>query len=272
MALPLTAAGCPEDDDNDRVELARLAGELRRLQIRYGIADVGSQRLEDRVRSRRGRIRIIDEQMAELAAERRRLITEIAGYQKALRLARSTEIEQLRQAHAEAWSPFAIRAYRVWHLRQGRLFGAARVPWEEPELTAVCGRGAGRDEVPHSDGRCGVPACGIYAAKHPDHLIRNFAVAWPGAMGLVELSGKVVEHAEGYRAQHARVIALAVVAGGRWLATDAADVIAAAVHDPVHALARWGQPGRSRHEPWAKIIEYLIERETGPWTSESNSA
>ena len=270
MALPLTATGSPDDDD--RAELERLARELRLLQMRYGIADVGSKRLDDRVRSRRGRIRVIDEQMAELAAEKRRLVTEIAGYQKALRLARGHEIDQLRQAHDEAWSPFAIRAYRIWHLRQGRLYGAARMRWEEPELTAVCGRGAGRDEVPHSDGRCGVPPCGIYAAKHPDLLVRNFAVAWPGAMGLVELTGKVVEHAEGYRAQRARVVALAVVAGGRWLATDDEAVIASTFHDPTHALARWGELGRTKHEPWAKIIEYLVEREAGPWTSESNSA
>ncbi len=269
MALPLTAAGSPDDDD--RAESERLARELRRLQLRYGIADVDSQRLDDRVRSRRGRIRIIDEQMAELAAEKGRLVTEIAGYQKALRLARSFEIEQLRKTHDEAWSPFPIRAYRIWHLRQGRLYGAARTLWEKPELTAVCGRGAGRDEVPHSDGRCAEPPCGIYAAKRPDLLVRNFAVAWPGAIGLVELSGKVVEHAAGYRAKHARVVALAVVAGGRWLATDDAAVIATAFQDPTHALARWGEPGRSRHEPWAHIIEYLMEREAGPWTSENNS-
>jgi chorismate mutase len=272
MALPVASTAFPEDDDNERAELARLAGELRRLQLRYGIADVGSQRLDDRVRSRRGRIRIIDEQLAELAAERRRLVTEIAGYQKALHLARISEIERLRQVHAEAWSPFAIRAYRIWHMRQGRLFGAAQTLWEEPELTAVCGRGAGRDEVPHSDGRCGVPPCGIYASKHPDVLVRNFAAAWPGAMGLVELTGKVVEHAAGYRAERARVVALAVVAGGRWLTTDDPDVIAAAFHDPTHALARWGQLGRTRDEPWGQIIEYLMEREAGPWTSESNSA
>lgn len=270
MALPLAPAGSPDDDD--RAEVERLGGELRRLQLRYGIAGVGSQRLDDRVRSHRGRIRIIDEQMAELAAERRRLVTEVAGYQKALRLARSHEIDQLRKEHAEAWSPFPIRGYRLWHLRDGRLHGAARTLWEEPQLTAVCGRGAGRDEVPHSDGRCGVPACGIYAAKHPDLLVRNVAGSWQGAVGLVELTGKVVEHAGGYRALHASVVALAVVAAGRWLATDDVAVIAVAFHDPIHALARWGELGRCGRELQTNLVDYLMKREAGPWTSESNSA
>ena len=267
MALPVTSP----DDDGTRARAIRAARELRLLQMRYGIAETGTQRLDDRVRSHRGRLRIIGEQIAELEAEKHRLLGEMEGFEKALLLARTSEIEHLRQAHAEAWSPFGIRAYRVWQIRAGRLQGL-RVIWEQPELTAECGRGAGRDEVPHSDGRCGPPACGIYAAKRPEMLLRSFSLAFAGAMGLVELTGKVVEHRDGYRALHAHVVALGLIDGGRWLATDDAELIAAAFGDPVQTLARWGLLGRTLQEPWARITEYLIEREAGTWTSENNSA
>jgi hypothetical protein len=266
MALVVTSAA----DDGDRRDLARLARELRLLQMRYGAPEVVWPGLDDRVRSRRGRLRIIGEQIADLEAERQRLLAEIGGFEKALVLVRSTEIDRLRQAHAEVWSPFGIQGYRIWHLRHGRLQGA-RMVWEQPHLTAVCGRGAGRDEVPHSDGRCGPPACGIYAAKHPDLFLREFTMAWDGAMGVVELTGKVVEHTDGYRALHARVVALGLVGGGRWLATDREDRIATAFHDPAQALVRWGALDGSPRAPWVGIVEYLMEREAGPWTSENSS-
>ncbi len=268
MALPEV----PASPDDPRRESMRAAHELRLLQLRYGETVAGTERLDDRVRSHRGRLRFIAEQMAELETERRRLLSEIGGFEKALLLTRRSEIDRLRQTHAEAWSPFAIRGYRVWWLRSGRLQGAARVVWDEPHLRAVCGRRVGRDEVPHSDGNCGPPACGIYAAKHPGVLMREFSMAWDGAIGLVELSGKVVEHTAGYRALEAQVVALGLVGGGRYLVTDAEDVIESAFRDPAHALVRWGTLDRSPIEPWAAIVEYLMEREAGSWTSESNSA
>ena len=267
VALPVGSPDLPEDPPH----LGRLAAELRRYRLRYGApAPSPAQRLDDRVRSHRARLRFIDEQMVELAAERRRLAQEIAGYEKGLALVLRTEIERLRERHGEAWSPVAIRAYRVWQLDGGRMRGA-RTVWPDPWLVAECARGGGRAEVPHSDGRCGPPGCGIYAAKHPELLLKGFAMAWDGAMGLVELTGKVVEHTHGYRGQRAGVVALGLVGGGRWLTTDDPAVIAAAFHDPAQTLVRWGQHDRSPRAPWARITEYLIEREASTWTSESSS-
>jgi hypothetical protein len=238
--------------------------------MRYGAGEPAWQRLDDRVRSHRGRLRFIDEQIAELEAEKRRLRTEIRGFEKALVLVRRSEVDRLRKEHAEAWSPVPVRGYRVWTVHRDGLHGA-RMRWPEPNLTAECTRG-GRDEVPHSDGRCGPPACGIYAAKHPDLFFREFSTDWLGAMGLVELSGKVVEHTEGYRAQHARVVALGLVGRGRSLVTHDPAVIELAFADPDQALVRWGSHHASPRESWARISEYLISREEQPWTSESNSA
>src|SRR3990170_4076983 len=153
VALSVGSPDLPEDPPH----LGRLAAELRRYRLRYGApAPSPAQRLDDRVRSHRARLRFIDEQMVELAAERRRLVQEIAGYEKGLALVLRTEIERLRERHGEAWSPVAIRAYRVWQLDGGRMRGA-RTVWPDPWLVAECARGGGRAEVPHSDGRCGPP-------------------------------------------------------------------------------------------------------------------
>ncbi|HAX81297.1 MAG TPA: hypothetical protein DCY40_01860 [Actinobacteria bacterium] len=269
MALPATSADPP---DPDRPCLGRLAAQLRQYQVRYGVPEVPpAQRLDDRLRSGRGRLRFIDDQIAELTAERHRLRQELAGFEKGLALVLDDEIDRLRREHGEAWSPVPIRSYRMWQIRDGRMMGA-RLEWKDPWLTAGCARGNGRTEVPHSDGRCGTPPCGIYTAKHPELLLTGFGVLRVGAMGLVELSGKVVEHARGYRAEHARVVALGLVAGGRWLTTDSPGMVTAAFHDPEQTVVRWGSRYQSHAVAWAVITEYLIAREEPPWTSESNSA
>jgi hypothetical protein len=75
---------------------------------------------------------------------------------------------------------------------------------------------AGQNEgVPHSDGRCGRLGCGVYALKEAAMLTgpARGAAARPGVvLGAVALTGKVVEHELGYRAQYARAIA----AGALW--------------------------------------------------------
>jgi hypothetical protein len=239
---------------------------LRFLQVRYGIPAVpAADRLDDRLRAVRGRLRHVEEQIAELTAERIRLRQEAAGYEKGLTLAIGSELDRLRRRHGEAWSPTPIRAYRMWSLSDGGLRGA-RTQWLSPWLAAVCARGNGSLEVPHTDGRCGRPPCGIYTAKHPDLLLQGIGSPGSGAMGLVELTGKVVEHGRGYRAARARVVALGLIGGGRWLTTDAPDVVFAAFDDPVHALARWGRRHQSVAAAWAGITEYLVAREETPWT------
>ena len=141
---------------------------------------------------------------------------EIAGYEKGLRALLGDVLHEAEDREATLWSPIPVLAYRMWRLRDGRLHGV-RSAWSGPELEAHC-LGGGRVEgrsigVPHTDGECGKPPCGIYAYGAPQGLIGN--LIRPGhAVGLVALSGKVVEHERGYRAQFARVVALAVSDSG----------------------------------------------------------
>ncbi len=118
----------------------------------------------------------------------------------------------------EFWSPQSVLAFRMWELR-GRLQGAWRA-WDRPFREARCVSGrTERDDgaVPHTDGRCGHPPCGIYACKEPAQLLASFGLPEGSrrrVYGLVALSGKVVEHERGYRGQRATVVAAAVVGRG----------------------------------------------------------
>jgi hypothetical protein len=106
----------------------------------------------------------------------------------------------------------------MWDVR-GSLWGAARA-WDRPEHEARClSRRAGNSDVdvPHTDGRCGYPPCGLYCFKEPEQLLAAFGLPTGprlAVLGMVALSGKVVEHENGYRAQKARVLAAVAVGRG----------------------------------------------------------
>ena len=117
------------------------------------------------------------------------------------------------------WSPEAITGYRVWSVRHDRLDGMYR-PWSSPSHVAECGNRRPRSAVPHVGDRC---ECGIYAVKDPVWLATQF----PGlerphvAMGVVAMSGRVVEHTLGYRAERATVSQLAIrTRRGIWRSND----------------------------------------------------
>lgn len=134
-----------------------------------------------------------------------------------------------------------VLGFRMWDLRD-RVYGAFR-PWERPQYEAVClspGTGTDYSEVPHSDGRCGPPPCGLYCFKEPEQLLAAFGLPTGTArvvVGLVALSGKVVEHERGYRAKRVKVVAAAVVGAGRVVRFDGVERLEALFRRPQEALA-----------------------------------
>ncbi len=141
----------------------------------------------------------------------------------------------------EFWSPRPVLGFRLWEMR-GRLQGAWQA-WDHPfrEARCVSGRTESDDgEVPHTDGRCGYPPCGIYAFKEAADLVTAFDL--PGGRrhlvyGLVELSGKVVEHERGYRGRRASVVAAAVLGGGRLVRVEGSARLEALFTAPEEAVA-----------------------------------
>jgi hypothetical protein len=98
----------------------------------------------------------------------------------------------------EFWSPEPIIAWRTWWWN-GHTLKGVRAPWEGPELEAKC---SVCEEPPGWD--C---TCGIYAVKSTPrgHVVeRKGEAVW----GRVELSGLVIEHEDGYRASHVRILEL----------------------------------------------------------------
>jgi len=116
------------------------------------------------------------------------------------------------------WSPKPVYGFRVWQLLGEQLHGAKK-PWVIPQQTAVClHRWTSESPIPHEVSECGRPPCGIYVVKDPDR-IRDLVGSWfrqgpvTVFVGVAALSGRVIEHDTGYRAEHAEVVAGAAIAG-----------------------------------------------------------
>jgi hypothetical protein len=157
------------------------------------------------------------------------------------------------------WSPTPILGFRVWEV--GKQLHGAKRPWPTPTYEAGCLRGGTElqdDQIPHTGG-CRKPPCGIYAMKDPDALLRYGGPE--RAIGLVELSGKVVEHDFGYRARRATAVFLVVGwIGGEEIASTPEDV-AAVFADPQGWLESHRTAGaRRRFHPVGATLREAAER------------
>lgn len=105
------------------------------------------------------------------------------------------------------WSPTAVTGWRRWAWDGSVLHGYWSA-WSENTKVAVCESCV---EVPGW-----AHTCGIYAVKDPggvDAAFANRVGATAFVAGRVEMTGLVIEHDRGYRAERARIIELVVPAG-----------------------------------------------------------
>lgn len=245
-----------------------LRAELDLLERRYGRMD----RIEevDRIRNAISRHRFeLDRLNAEIDALTRRRRVSVESIEKLTQLERvvlQDAISGERRRQGEAWSPIPILAFRAWLLKDGVLHGAIQA-WFEPTLEATCDEAIGPDEVPHTDGRCDLPACGIYALKRAKDL--KPVTGWPVsrmAVGMVALTGKVVEHELGYRAQRAEIVALAVPVGEQVIFTTEPSSIEAILNGRSGSLgAETGYCEAGIHDSMCRWLEAQKERQS-EWT------
>jgi hypothetical protein len=134
-------------------------------------------------------------------------------------------------------------------------------------MTARCGRTNDNADIPHTDGQCADPPCGVYAAKDVDRIIEAHAALEVErlAVGLVAMTGKVVEHEHGWRAEEVTVLALAFVRGGRVFTADDPDEIEL-LFQGVGLSAGWNRevgtaPLPDRNRITAAIAAYMQEQE-----------
>lgn len=250
-----------------------MADELHTLERRYGrIDDPALDRIrltEMRNRTRRDRI---DEQLEELWSERRRIDAEYGRIQLMRRALVTDLADAVRRRHGEGWSPTPVVGYRMWAIRGDEVVGATGHVWATAVMEAACENARPDDELPHTDRSCSPVGygCGIYAAKSPVALEQARVERW--IVGVVLLTGKVVEHEHGYRAACARVAAAVAHGWGRVLATSDADQIDRLFAAPETTVTAAGNSQGS--PPTRKDLVTMIEQEERSieWISDLDSA
>lgn len=203
------------------ISVHRLNLEWERLRLKYRIAGSppGLDRLLLTLRRKHARLRDLRARLAVIQAEVDALDVEASGLDKTIRFFLSDVIRQIESEHGPSWSPVPMLGFRMWEMKNGQFHGY-RVRWEHRTLSAICAGGVTNEDVPHTDGQCADPPCGIYAAKDVDRLISSHAGVGSMAIGLVAMTGKVVEHEQGWRAKRVTVLALTFVRRGRTFATE----------------------------------------------------
>lgn len=208
----LVALAADRDSGPDDARIQRRSADLV-AQLNDVDKELGD--LSDRIRKLRADLRgdqaALVEHLATCigAASERRLSRQVEDW-----LAEVQRLDAREVLGAPMWSPTQVVGYRVWQMHDRGMRGAWTT-WSRPEYTAKCPKGGG---VPHAGRRCSMvgSGCGVYATKSLDSLFTEYSIGKTTrcAIGVVGLSGKVVEHTHGYRAERAAVIALVTSEGG----------------------------------------------------------
>jgi len=257
--------------------VAQFSETIRALHDQYGPAifnEIGNEiesarKLEGKAQQRRTRAATLVKQITQLQQEVEAFEQEATGYERGIQALFGAVVDRIERGYGPAWSPWPVLGYRIWSIEGNGLHGAW-VHWRSTNLTATCRNGA-LEDVPHDNRRCGPPSCGIYAVKRIHTLLNNYPIEDPSqfAIGLVALSGRVVEHTRAYRALHARVVALGAVVGRRMILTSDPQRLHEIFADVGAASAAFPDVTADAGEVDDRIIDFLTEQERihTTWTS-----
>jgi hypothetical protein len=234
---------------DDRLEpLTALEQSMRRRRVRSAAL---SRRLAD-----------LEKMVAEARQELRAIASEIEGTHRAGALLIEEVLDQVQAEMGEAWSPRPVHGYRVWRIEDNLILGN-QVHWETPTLESKCLREIPGEDLPHPVDRCGPPACGIYAVKDlgmfPSEVARG--AIHNSVVGVVAMSGKVVEHESGYRSHRATAVAVSVNDGRRRLMTDEMETIASLFADPDEVMAEAPPIRQVEESPTREFLASIRERQ-----------
>lgn len=261
-----------------RVAAETSTGAWDRLRIyrdRYDIEDrlEPVTRLEESMKRRGGRLTALQRrwvalqsQLDEVRSEIEAVESELEGSKRAGALLIDEILEAVANEYGQRWSPVPIRGFRVWRIEDSVVKGS-QVDWPEPTMESRCLRAVPGEDIPHSVDRCGPPACGVYAVKRLDMFPADLTGGeiHRSVVGVVALTGKVVEHTDGYRAQRAEAVAVAINHEGRHWLVDEPELIRELFEDPetailAHGTRRTSDPGRQH-----AFLADAIDKET-KWT------
>ncbi len=252
----------PTSPEELRRRLADLSKEFASQRRRLGAPPDEAatiDRMHRTIASHRVRLERLEHEAAAILSEITRLEDELHGREKALALLLGTVVERIGQTFRDAWSPVPVLGYRLWSMRRGALHGA-RTCWPEPTFTATCS--AFNGAAPHTDGRCGRLGCGVYATKELPSLVSMHidAESHSYVAALVALTGTVVEHERGYRAETAQVVAAYAVWPDRVLATHDPRQIATIFAGCDRVPSEWCGPWPHERTPVPDLVHYLRQR------------
>jgi hypothetical protein len=245
--------------------------DLEVYRQRYDIEDRLQQvrSLERSIARRRARettlrrqVETLTQQIEEIRRQVSSIESEILGSLRAGNLLIEDILDRVRRDQGEAWAPTPIHGYRMWWI-ENNVFHGSQMPWTTPTMSSSCLREVPGEDIPHSESRCGPPACGVYAVKDFDMFPARVSdhTEEGSAVGVVAMTGKVIEHAHGYRAARASVLAIWVRHGGNWLATADPEQIRALFDDPQVTVRSHGKTGFTPPSAVRAFLESSSEKE-----------
>lgn len=229
-----------EDLESATERVARLRHRYeelrRRLRRSLGVDDIA--RLDASIGRRRARIHHLNAQIEALEEERSKLEGEVVGCLHGAEALLNDLVDQLESLDGPAWSPTPIVGFTLLHIADGSIDDGDH-RWSGAALSPTCPNGA--TGLPHAFGPCVDQACGVLAWKTLDRM-SEVAGANLAAIAQVSMTGRVVEHTDGYRAAHGALTALVAFDGGRWFRTRDPGQIEAFATSPASTFATLAAP------------------------------
>lgn len=208
----------------------------RRLRRTDGVDEV--ERLDASIQRRRSRIRHLDSEIDRLMEERDRLEGEVLGCFHGAEALLVDLIDRLEELEGPSWSPDPVPGFTILDAQAGSITDGDHI-WTTPVLRPGCP--SGRWDAPHESAACAGLPCGVLAYKSTDELpgISGGALQ---AVAEIAMSGRVIEHTDGYRAEVGEIVALVAFDEFRWFRTRFADQIDSFVAAPAETFDQLAAP------------------------------
>ena len=221
-----------------RVERLRFRYDTlkRRLRRVDGVDEV--ERLDASIQRRRNRIRHLDSQIDRLMEERDRLEGEILGCFHGAEALLVDLIDKFEALDGPSWSPDPVPAFTILEVEDGSINDGDH-EWTTPVLRPACP--SGRWDAPHEDASCAELPCGVLAYKSIDRL-PGISGGTLRAVAELAMSGRVIEHVDGYRAEVGEIVSLVAFDDVRWFRTRDTDQIDSFVAAPAETFERLAAP------------------------------
>lgn len=205
--------------------LARQAHRVRVLRSRYealrgrlqrndGLSEI--QRLDGSIDRRTRQLEHINQQIDRLSEERDRVEAEILGCYTGSEALLTDLVSRMEEIEGTDWTPIPIVSFTMWEL-SGNTMRDDAVSWRGRRAVGTCD-GSAAGDLPHTTEACARGGCGIVGFRDLG-LLGDVPSDDLVCVGRLHMSGRVVEHEHGYRAELAEVVALIATDGSRWFRT-----------------------------------------------------